>query len=226
MKAVLHEGKRPVVRESGRYVYCMIRSPGEKKSFGNIGFGGSEVYTLDFKDMASVVSDSEMKKYEVNDEEVETHKKVIKQVMGEYSVIPVAYGMAFKNKKLVTIAMSAGYKAIKKAMKDVDNKVELGVKVFLPKDSPGPDNKDQYKNSFLESLKCKAAQSKVLKSFSDRMLLNASFLIDKDKIGDFSEAVEHLSNGDSGMKVQYSGPWPPYNFVDIHILSKRRGGFR
>ena len=66
----------------------------------------------------------------------------------------------------------------------------------------------------------------MLKSFSDRMLLNASFLIDKDKIGDFSEAVEQLSNGDSGMKVQYSGPWPPYNFVDIHILSKRRGGFR
>ena len=162
MKAVLHKGERPVVRESGRYVYCMIRSPGEKKSFGNIGFGGSEVYTLDFKDMSSVVSDSEMKKYEVNDEEVEVHKKVIKQVMGEYSVIPVAYGMAFKNKKLVTIAMSAGYKAIKKAMKDVDNKVELGVKVFLPKDSPGPDNKDQYKNIFWRASNARQRSPKCL----------------------------------------------------------------
>ncbi len=29
--------------ESGRYVYCMIKSPDEKKSFGKIGFGGEEV---------------------------------------------------------------------------------------------------------------------------------------------------------------------------------------
>ncbi len=213
-------------QESGRYVYCMIKSQGEKKSFGNIGFKGEEVYTLEYKDFAPVVSSAAVKKYEVSDEEVELHRKVIEQVMKEHSVLPVAYGMVFKNKKLLLVAMSAGYKAMKKAMSEVDNKVELGVKVFLPKEAASWDGKEKCKSDFMEALRKKAAQSKELKLFSDRLIMNASFLVDRNKIDGFSGEVEQLGNKYPDIKIQYSGPWPPYNFVDIQILSRRRGGFR
>ena len=212
--------------ESGRYVYCIMKSPGEKKSFGNIGFGGQEVYTLEYRDFAPVMSNAAVKKYEAIDEEVELHRKVVEQVMKEHSVLPVAYGMAFKNKKLLLIAMSVGYKAMKKAMNEVDNRVELGVKLFLPKEKATWDGKDKCKSVFLEALKKKAVQSKELKLFSERLILNTSFLIDRDKINDFSSEVEQLGNKYPDLKIQYSGPWPPYNFVDIQILSRKRGGFR
>ncbi len=212
--------------ESGRYVYCIMKSPGEKKSFGNIGFGGQEVYTLEYRDFAPVMSNAAVKKYEASDEEVELHRKVVEQVMKEHSVLPVAYGMAFKNKKLLLIAMSVGYKAMKKAMNEVDNRVELGVKLFLPKENATWDGKEECKSVFLETLKKKAIQSKELKLFSERLILNTSFLIDRDKINDFSSEVEQLGNKYPDLKIQYSGPWPPYNFVDIQILSRKRGGFR
>jgi hypothetical protein len=212
--------------ESGRYVYCIMKSPGEKKSFGNIGFGGQEVYTLEYRDFAPVISNAALKKYEASDEEVELHRKVVEQVMKEHSVLPVAYGMAFKNKKLLLIAMSVGYKAMKKAMNEVDNRVELGVKLFLPKENAAWDGKEKCKSVFLETLKKKAVQSKELKLFSERLILNTSFLIDRDKINDFSSEVEQLGNKYPDLKIQYSGPWPPYNFVDIQILSRKRGGFR
>ena len=212
--------------ESGRYVYCIMKSPGEKKSFGNIGFGGQEVYTLEYRDFAPVMSNAAVKKYEAIDEEVELHRKVVEQVMKEHSVLPVAYGMAFKNKKLLLIAMSVGYKAMKKAMNEVDNRVELGVKLFLPKENATWDGKEQCKSVFLETLKKKAVQSKELKLFSERLILNTSFLIDRDKINDFSSEVEQLGNKYQDLKIQYSGPWPPYNFVDIQILSRKHGGFR
>jgi hypothetical protein len=212
--------------ESGRYVYCIMKSPGEKKSFGNIGFGGQEVYTLEYRDFAPVISNAALKKYEASDEEVELHRKVVEQVMKEHSVLPVAYGMAFKNKKLLLIAMSVGYKAMKKAMNEVDNRVELGVKLFLPKENASWDGKEECRSVFLETLKKKAVQSKELKLFSERLILNTSFLIDRDKINDFSSEVEQLGNKYPDLKIQYSGPWPPYNFVDIQILSRKRGGFR
>jgi hypothetical protein len=212
--------------ESGRYVYCIMKSPAEKKSFGNIGFGGQEVYTLEYRDFAPVMSNAAVKKYEASDEEVELHRKVVEQVMKEHSVLPVAYGMAFKNKKLLLIAMSVGYKAMKKAMNEVDNRVELGVKLFLPKENATWDGKEECKSVFLETLKKKAIQSKELKLFSERLILNISFLIDRDKINDFSGEVEQLGNKYPDLKIQYSGPWPPYNFVDIQILSRKRGGFR
>lgn len=215
-----------IEQESGRYVYCIIKSPPEKKSFGSIGFGGEEVYTLEYKEFAPVVSNSPVKKYEVSEEEVLLHRKVVELVMREHSVLPVAYGMVFKNKKLLLLAMSAGYKAMKKAMQAVDNKVELGVKVFLPKEASKQDGNESCKSDFLEALKKKASQSKELKLFSERLAVNASFLVDRDKIDDFSGEVEQLGNKYAHLKTQYSGPWPPYNFVDIQILSRRHGGFR
>ncbi len=215
-----------VGQESGRYVYCIIKSQGEKKSFGNIGFGGEEVYTLEYRDFAPVVSNAAVKKYEVSDEEIELHRRVEEQVMKEHSVLPVAYGMVFKNKKLLLFAMSAGYKAMKKAMSEVDNRVELGVKVFQSKEAAAWDGKEKCKSDFIEALKKKAVQSKELKLFSDRLVLNASFLVDRDKMDDFSGEVGQLGNKYANLKIQYSGPWPPYNFVDIQILSRRKGGFR
>lgn len=213
-------------KERGIYVYCMIKAPAQKKSFGNIGFGGEEVYTLEYRDFAPVVSTAEVKNYEVNDDEVELHRKVVEHVMKERDVIPVAYGMAFKNKKLLLFAMSAGYKAMRKAMSEVTNKVELGVKVLLPKEDASWDGKEKCKSDFMEALKNKSAQSKELKLFSDRLVMNAAFLVDRDKIEDFSDEMGRLENKYANLKIQYSGPWPPYNFVDIQILSKRKGGFR
>ena len=211
----------------GRYVYCIIKSPGERKSFGNIGFGGEEVYTIEYRDYAPVVSSAPMKKYEVNEEEVELHRTVEGQVMKEHSVIPVAYGMVFKSRKLINVAVKAGYTAIKKAMKTIDNKVELGVKVIQPKNMPDWNGEvEECRLDFMEGLKGIAADSKELNLFSDRLVLNAAFLVDRANMDEFSDEVERLGNRYEYLKTRYSGPWSPYNFVDIHILSKRRGGFR
>lgn len=211
----------------GLYVYCIIRSPEEKVSFGSIGFDGGEVYTLDYNDFAPVVSSSKMKEYGADEEDVKVHKTVVEHVMGEYSVLPVAYGMVFKNKKLLGFAMKAGHRAMKKAMNSVDGKVELGVKVLLPQSSKDFNGKmDDFRSEMMRCFLGIAADSRSLKLFSDRLLLNASFLVDSDKLDEFSDCVGRLASDYNTLKVQYSGPWPPYNFVDIQILGKKRGGFR
>jgi hypothetical protein len=91
----------------GKYTYCVIRSPGERVSFGELGFEGEEVYTLDYRDLAAVISDATFREYAVNEQDVEAHRRVVEQVMREHSVLPVAYGMAFRNKKLLQIALNA-----------------------------------------------------------------------------------------------------------------------
>ncbi len=214
--------------QNGKYVYCIIKAQEEKESFGNIGFQGKEVYTIKYRDFSPVVSDALFKKYDIEDEEdIKTHTYVVNEVMKKYSVIPVAYGMVFKNKKLVDISMRSGYQAMRKAMKIVDNKVELGVKVILPKDSDGDRQKaEQCKKEFSETLKQIAFDSKNLNLFSKRLIMNGSFLVEKDKVEAFSDEIERLRTKYDSFKVQYSGPWSPYNFIDIHILSQQRGGFR
>ncbi len=214
--------------QNGKYVYCIVKAQDEQESFGNIGFQGKEVYTIKCKEFSPVVSDAIFKKYDIGDEEdIKTHTLVVNEVMKKYSVIPVAYGMVFKNKKLVEISMRSGHKAMRKAIKIVDNKVELGVKIILPKDFDGDMQKaEQCKSEFSKSLKQIAFDSKDLNLFSKRLIMNGSFLVEKDKIEAFSDEVERLTTKYDSFKVSYSGPWSPYNFVDIHILSQQRGGFR
>ncbi|VVB69794.1 Gas vesicle synthesis protein GvpL/GvpF [uncultured archaeon] len=221
-------GERKESEALAKYVYCVIPYSQEKMSFGNLGFDGGEVYTIDYRDMAPVVSDVTFRDYAVNEEEVEVHRKVNEAIMKDFSVIPVAYGMAFKSRKLLQIAMSAGYPAMQKALQVVDGTVELGIKVFLPKEleAMDPAKRDECSADFIQNLLAVSSDWKKLKLFSDRLILNAAFLVDKSSIDEFSENVGRLTEKYNELKVQYSGPWPAYNFVDIHILGGKRRGFR
>jgi hypothetical protein len=220
--------ERQAPEGKGKYVYCVIKAPAKRRSFGEVGFEGEEVYTLDYRDLAPVVSDVVFREYAVDEDEVEAHRRVVEQVMREHSVLPVAYGMAFKNRKLLQIAMGAGYQAMQKAFESVEGKVELGIKVFLPKEleSWNELQRAECRTNFLRNLQERAADFKELKLFSDRLILNAAFLVERARMEEFSEQVSQLTSKYGGAKVQYSGPWPAYNFVDIHILGKKRKGFR
>ena len=212
-------------QDAAKYVYCVIRSTGEKESFGEIGYDGSEVYTLDYRDFSPVVSDSPYREYGMDESEVEVHRNVIQWVMKDHDVLPVAYGMAFKSKKLLTVAMSAGYEAMKKAIRVVEGKHELGIKVFLPKGA-SMDGQEEIAEVYREGLQEIASDHKDISLFSERLLMNTAFLVERGRIDEFSARVGDLSGRYGDLKVQYSGPWPPYNFVDIHILGKKRKGFR
>lgn len=210
------------------YVYCVIDALGERMSFGNIGFEGEEVYTIDHKQFAAVVSDSTetAMEYEPTEENSRRHKSVAEMVLCERTVLPVAFGNVFKNKKILLNTMNRVRRPMKKAMRTVDNRVELGVKVLAPKGVGGTSPDQDVAADVLGSLKRNAAETKKGRLFSKRLLLNASFLVDKDRTEAFSEAVGRLGRRYEPLNIQYSGPWPAYNFVDIHILGKRRGGFR
>lgn len=222
------KAEKKVSDSLGKYVYCVIPYGKERESFGDLGFDAQEVYTLDYRDLAPVVSDVTYRDYAVDEPEVELHRKVVEQVMQGHSVIPVAFGMAFKSRKLLQIAMSAGYQAMQKALQVVDGKVELGIKVFIPKEheNMGLTEREECSCDFLNSLLAVSSDNKKLKLFSDRLVLNSAFLVEKNRMDGFSDEVGRLTEKYNNLRVQYSGPWPTYNFVDIHILGGKRRGFR
>ncbi len=62
-----------------------------------------------------------------------------------------------------------------------------------------------------------ACEKKIEKLKSENLLLNAFYLVEKEKEGDFKEAFERARDicicGD--LKYLFSGPWPPYNFISL-----------
>ena len=51
----------------------------------------------------------------------------------------------------------------------------------------------------------------------DTMILNTTFLVNKDKVADFIHAADDLREKDenSGFSIEVTGPWPPFNFICI-----------
>lgn len=119
----------------GKYVYCAIELR-EPRSFGPIGVGnrGDEVYTINYQDLAMVVSDSPVIIYDPDRKNAIQHERVIARVMEEYTVIPASFGLIFKTKEDVYELLKEVYQEAKEALAKIDNKIELGLKVFWKKE--------------------------------------------------------------------------------------------
>ncbi len=211
----------------GKYVYCVAPSNGEKRSYGNLGMDGEEVYTISYKQVAAVVSDAKVKEYEPNPENARKHDQVIRKVMEDCTVLPMALGMVFKDKRTMLLVIRASYRAIKKSLDAFQNKVELGVKIIVPQDQT--DHADDHsfqkaKSDILSSLSELACKTKEGRLFSDRLLLNASFLVQRDETEAFSKTLGDLDDKYRSLEAKYSGPWAPYNFVNIKIAGQGPGG--
>jgi hypothetical protein len=80
----------------------------------------------------------------------------------------------------------------------------------------GQEYYDEFKN-LSESASLNNLLPKELTGREDTMILNATFLVSKNKVTDFRSAVDTLrkKDGNSGLFIEATGPWPPFSFISI-----------
>lgn len=84
------------------------------------------------------------------------------------------------------------------------------------------ESSQRYVADIHELLKVVAVASRSNKPIGDRMILNAAFLVDRAQEGAFDERVKDISRKyEDILTFKYSGPWPPYNFVNIKLKLER-----
>ncbi len=80
----------------------------------------------------------------------------------------------------------------------------------------------RYVSDVHDALKPVAVASRSNKPIGDRMILNAAFLVDRSQEQAFDERVKETSRKyEDLLTFKYSGPWPPYNFVNIKLKLER-----
>jgi hypothetical protein len=69
-----------------------------------------------------------------------------------------------------------------------------------------------------------ATASRHNKPIGDKMILNAAFLVERDKASEFDQKVQEIAQRYEGkLRFHYTGPWPPYNFVNVRLKLERAG---
>ena len=244
--------------DDGKYVYCIIRSD-RSHDFGTIGIGGGQrVFTVAYRDLAAVVSDTPIVIYDPTRENVLAHEFVNETVMREHTVIPMSFGTVFRSDDDVTELLRSTYQAFSDVLDKMRDKIEFGLKVLWNREKVianlEHENdeirrlKDEinrhtssstyfarmqlgrliegaleemgtrYVADIHEALKAVAVASRSNKPIGDRMILNAAFLVERAQEHSFDERVKETSRRyEDLLTFKYSGPWPPYNFVNIKL---------
>jgi len=80
---------------------------------------------------------------------------------------------------------------------------------------------EKYVHDIFESLRPVSVASRANKPIGDRMIMNAAFLVRRDKEQDFDAIVKRIGTTLDKLTFKYTGPWPPYNFVNIRLKLER-----
>jgi hypothetical protein len=252
----LGEGSR------GKYVYCVIY--GDKPlSFGPLGIGldPTDVHTVNYKDIAAVVSDTAIAVHEPTRANVLAHERVNETVMRDHTVIPMSFGTVFKTRDDIHELLRSAYDAFKDVLVKMEDKLEFGLKVLWDRDmiikELESDNEDirrlkgeitsqkgstyfarmqygrlvdgalqqrseRYVHDIFEALRPVSVASRANKPIGDRMIMNAAFLVERDKTKSFDDQISEIAKKyENKLSFLYTGPWPPYNFVNIRLKLER-----
>jgi hypothetical protein len=80
---------------------------------------------------------------------------------------------------------------------------------------------ERYVAHILDQLRDVSVASRINKPIGDKMIMNAAFLISREKETAFDGRVKSIASRFDKLTFKYTGPWPPYNFVNIRLKLER-----
>jgi len=241
----------------GKYVYCIINSD-KPLRFGPIGIGADppEVYTIQYKSLAAVVSDAPLEVLDSTRDNVLAHERVNETVMHDHTVIPMSFGTIFKTHDDIVELLRSAFDAFGDVLNKMQNKLEFGLKVLWDPDQAvkeiesedqdisrlkkeisaqkGPTyfarmqygrlvdsalqaRSERHVANILNELRDVSVASRINKPIGDKMIMNAAFLISRNQEQAFDKKIKDIAARLDQLTFKYTGPWPPYNFVNIRL---------
>jgi hypothetical protein len=240
---------------AGRYLYGIIQEP-EFRQFEFRGLEDATVYTLNYLELAAVVSDTGLPEIDPTRKNVLAHTLVQDGVLKKYTFIPMGFGIVAAGDTAVHSLLEKNYQGLIIETKRLSGKIEVEVKVYWDDKALAGENqvligrvqsrvnsasgtaeaqrlltdagmqiekivkswKTRYVDQIYSSLKKLAVDSRLNNCSGIKMLLNASFLIDRETEDRFVQQVRDLDvKYDGNINFKYIGPLSPYNFVNLKL---------
>jgi hypothetical protein len=246
---------------TGKYLYGIIRcSDSHAIAARGIHQQGARVYTIPYRNLAVVVSDSPCQEYESTRRNMMAHTRVLEAVMQQHTVLPICFGIVAPDAETINSQLLARrYDDLEAQLEQLHGQIELGLKAFWAdgqifheiadqqptiralRDSIAtrpPERTYQERISLGELIEAAVVKQRQHDSeqimaalrplardtvthpvLTDRMVVNAAFLLDRAYEERFDSAVRNL-NISMGPQMTFKsvGPVPPYNFVTLNVI--------
>ncbi|MGH9311535.1 MAG: GvpL/GvpF family gas vesicle protein [Vicinamibacterales bacterium] len=259
--ARVRQSSGPDVSNEGKYVYCIIKSE-RPLLFGPLGIGlePAETHTVNYRDIAAVVSNTPMVVQDPTRDNVLAHQRVNETVMEHHTVIPMSFGTVFKTDDDIIELLRSAYDAFTDVLNKMQDKFEFGLKVLWDRDQIIREieeededirrlkgeissqkgstyfarmqygrlidaalqaRSERYVAEVFHALRDVSVASRSNKPIGDRMIMNSAFLVAREAESAFDTRVKDIGSRYDKLTFKYTGPWPPYNFVNIRLKLER-----
>ena len=116
------------LKSGGKYVYALAQSAGSR-TYDIYGIDEQAVYAISQGSVSAVVSDCSRQKIRPERAHLMAHKEVLRKLMLESTVLPMAFGTIADNLKAVRRMLTRSEETLLEKLKQVKGKVEMGLRV-------------------------------------------------------------------------------------------------
>jgi hypothetical protein len=173
------------------------------------------------RDVAAVCGQSDYAVIEPTAERVQQYIDVVAEYALRGPVLPAPVGLVFRGPDAVQRWIELHYVALSDALRYVDNRVVGRVHVWRPGEVEEREAGSDLAAVAAESLRVlrRSAVSVVplrLEKLTG-IVLSAAFLVEQELWNDFAAEVSEQGRHASDLRFELTGPWPPYDFVQMQL---------
>lgn len=176
-----------------------------------------DVETIVVRELAAICGASEYRAPELDDAAIGRLNSVVTAYAASGPVLPAPAGVVFRSSETVERWLELHYGALTEALSFVDNRI--AARVHISRDAKAVDvDADAVAAEVLRALRRAAVATLPLRAERTAgAVLSAAFLVEQELWKQFVDEVDAQSKLALGVRLDLSGPWPPFDFVQMQL---------
>ncbi len=173
------------------------------------------------RDLAAVCGPVEYRALDLDDSSIARYTEVVGAYVARGPILPAPPGVVFRSPEHVQGWLELHYSALTEALSFVENRSAARVHISR---APGTEaviagvDVDAVAADGLRALRRAAVATLPLRAErAPGMVLSAAFLVEQELWPQFVVAVEEQAKAGTGVHYDLTGPWPPYDFVQMQL---------
>ena len=184
------------------------------------------VTVVSFRDLGALVADSSYAAPSPTTQAVAEYRRIVEGVFSRQTIVPAPFGTVFRGRDSLMRWLELHYFTLIEAVTFVSERAMARVSVSYGQEpentmamSIDADLLDNAADESFRLLRRHAIASLVVSNHSGVMMpiARASFLVERDRWDIFNDIVREDQRRLREMRVECTGPWPPYDFVRMQF---------
>ncbi|MBA2688123.1 MAG: GvpL/GvpF family gas vesicle protein [Gemmatimonadaceae bacterium] len=178
--------------------------------------------TVHFRHISAIVEVADYSKIEITAEELQKHSAIVEEVYAHTAILPAPPGTVFRSHENLLRWLELHYFTLVEALGQVEGHSAARLVLSVAESPKNDEAAKKFQTLASEALRVfrKTSAATVIhpaEEDEEGVITKASFLVETEKWKEFSAAVEAAAKQHLEFDFRLTGPWPPYDFVQMQF---------